>query len=57
MGNFELRGVCKVAGLGGNPYCDGSHDYSVNTDVVSNDPKGGRRLHPREGRARDRGAR
>ncbi len=39
-GNVELRGVCKVAGLGGNPYRDGSYDYYVSTDVASNDPKG-----------------
>jgi rhamnogalacturonyl hydrolase YesR len=40
QGNVELRGVCKVAGLGGNPYRDGSYDYYVSTDVASNDPKG-----------------
>jgi len=39
-GNVELRGICKVAGLGGNPYRDGSYDYYVGTDVASNDPKG-----------------
>ena len=40
QGNIELRGVCKVAGLGGNPYRDGSYDYYVSTDIASNDPKG-----------------
>jgi rhamnogalacturonyl hydrolase YesR len=40
QGNVELRGVCKVAGLGGNPYRDGSYEYYVSTDVASNDPKG-----------------
>jgi rhamnogalacturonyl hydrolase YesR len=40
QGNVELRDVCKVAGLGGNPYRDGSYDYYVSTDVASNDPKG-----------------
>lgn len=39
-GNVELRGVCKVAGLGGNPYRDGSYAYYVSTDIASNDPKG-----------------
>jgi rhamnogalacturonyl hydrolase YesR len=39
-GNVELRGICKVAGLGGNPYRDGSYDYYVSTDIASNDPKG-----------------
>jgi rhamnogalacturonyl hydrolase YesR len=40
QGNVELSGVCKVAGLGGNPYRDGSYEYYVSTDVASNDPKG-----------------
>ena len=40
QGNVELRGICKVAGLGGNPYRDGSYEYYVSTDVASNDPKG-----------------
>jgi rhamnogalacturonyl hydrolase YesR len=40
QGNVELRGICKVAGLGGNPYRDGSYDYYVSTDIASNDPKG-----------------
>lgn len=40
QGNVELRGVCKVAGLGGNPYRDGSYAYYVSTDIASNDPKG-----------------
>jgi unsaturated rhamnogalacturonyl hydrolase len=40
QGNVELRGVCKVAGLGGNPYRDGSYGYYVSTDIASNDPKG-----------------
>jgi rhamnogalacturonyl hydrolase YesR len=40
QGNIELRGICKVAGLGGNPYRDGSYDYYVSTDIASNDPKG-----------------
>jgi unsaturated rhamnogalacturonyl hydrolase len=40
QGNVELRDICKVAGLGGNPYRDGSYAYYVGTDVASNDPKG-----------------
>ena len=40
QGNVELRGICKVAGLGGNPYRDGSYEYYVSTDIASNDPKG-----------------
>ncbi len=39
-GNVEVRGICKVAGLGGNPYRDGSYEYYVSTDIASNDPKG-----------------
>ena len=39
-GKVELRGICKVAGLGGNPYRDGSYEYYVSTDIASNDPKG-----------------
>ena len=36
----NVTGVCKVAGLGGDPYRDGSYDYYTSTDVVANDPKG-----------------
>jgi unsaturated rhamnogalacturonyl hydrolase len=36
----NLHRVCAVAGLGGNPYRDGSYDYYINTKIVSNDPKG-----------------
>jgi len=39
-GLFQLNGVCKVAGLGGNPYRDGTYAYYTSTEVVSNDPKG-----------------
>jgi len=39
-GRVQLRSVCKVAGLGGTPYRDGSYDYYTSTEVVSNDPKG-----------------
>ena len=36
----RLNNVCKVAGLGGKPYRDGSYDYYVGTEVVADDPKG-----------------
>jgi unsaturated rhamnogalacturonyl hydrolase len=39
-GHFQLKSVCKVAGLGGNPYRDGSYDYYTSTEVVADDPKG-----------------
>jgi len=39
-GQTNLNKVCAVAGLGGDPYRDGSYDYYVNEPVVSNDPKG-----------------
>jgi unsaturated rhamnogalacturonyl hydrolase len=39
-GGVHVAGICKVAGLGGNPYRDGSYDYYVATEVVADDPKG-----------------
>jgi len=39
-GGLHVNGVCKVAGLGGNPYRDGSYDYYVSAEVVPDDPKG-----------------
>jgi len=39
-GHVDLKNVCKVAGLGGNPYRDGSYAYYTSTEVVKNDPKG-----------------
>ncbi len=39
-GAVHVTGICKVAGLGGNPYRDGSYDYYVGTEVVADDPKG-----------------
>jgi len=39
-GRLELKQVCKVAGLGGDPYRDGSYEYYTTTEVVANDPKG-----------------
>lgn len=39
-GLVHLTQVCQVAGLGGNPYRDGSYAYYISTPVVSNDLKG-----------------
>jgi len=39
-GFIHLNQVCGVAGLGGNPYRDGSYDYYINEIIRSNDPKG-----------------
>ena len=39
-GVVNLNRCCGVAGLGGNPYRDGSFDYYVNEIIRSNDPKG-----------------
>lgn len=39
-GTISLTRVCGVAGLGGNPYRDGSFDYYVNEIIRDNDPKG-----------------
>jgi unsaturated rhamnogalacturonyl hydrolase len=39
-GSLHLSGICSVAGLGGNPYRDGSYQYYVKEPVVSDDFKG-----------------
>lgn len=39
-GTISLDKVCAVAGLGGNPYRDGSFEYYINEPVRMNDPKG-----------------
>jgi unsaturated rhamnogalacturonyl hydrolase len=39
-GSLHLAGICSVAGLGGNPYRDGSYEYYVKEAVVSDDFKG-----------------
>ncbi|TVZ17082.1 glycoside hydrolase family 105 protein [Maribacter sp. MAR_2009_72] len=39
-GVINLNKCCGVAGLGGDPYRDGSFDYYVNEIIRSNDPKG-----------------
>lgn len=35
-----LTNICGGAGLGGNPYRDGSYEYYINEKRVDNDPKG-----------------
>jgi len=39
-GGVNLNGTVSVAGLGGNPYRDGSYEYYLSEKVVTNDPKG-----------------
>jgi len=39
-GRFHLVGICKVAGLGGKPYRDGSYAYYLSEPVVADDYKG-----------------
>jgi unsaturated rhamnogalacturonyl hydrolase len=39
-GEVNLNGTVSVAGLGGNPYRDGSYEYYLSEKVVTNDPKG-----------------
>jgi unsaturated rhamnogalacturonyl hydrolase len=39
-GTINLTRVCSVAGLGGNPYRDGSYEYYINEKIRDNDPKG-----------------
>ncbi|MDR0982315.1 MAG: glycoside hydrolase family 88 protein [Culturomica sp.] len=39
-GTISLTRCCAVAGLGGNPYRDGSFDYYINEKIRDNDPKG-----------------
>jgi unsaturated rhamnogalacturonyl hydrolase len=39
-GRVNLNGVCGVAGLGGDPYRDGSYEYYIKEPVRSNDLKG-----------------
>jgi unsaturated rhamnogalacturonyl hydrolase len=38
-GLVHIHRACSVAGLGGDPYRDGSYEYYVNEPVRSNDPK------------------
>ncbi len=39
-GRADLDGTVSVAGLGGNPYRDGSYEYYLSEKVITNDPKG-----------------
>ena len=39
-GTITLTPVCAVAGLGGDPYRDGSYEYYINERQRDNDPKG-----------------
>lgn len=39
-GIVNLNRCCAVAGLGGNPYRDGSYDYYIGEEIRPNDPKG-----------------
>ncbi len=39
-GGWSLNGICSVAGLGGEPYRDGSYGYYTGEKVTTNDPKG-----------------
>jgi unsaturated rhamnogalacturonyl hydrolase len=38
-GLVSIRQACAVAGLGGNPYRDGSYEYYIHEKIRSNDPK------------------
>ena len=40
QGLLTLEGTCGGAGLGGEPYRDGSFEYYVSEKVIPNDPKG-----------------
>ena len=39
-GTLSLTDCCAVAGLGGNPYRDGTYTYYVHERICDNDPKG-----------------
>ncbi|HEU5238114.1 MAG TPA: glycoside hydrolase family 88 protein, partial [Pyrinomonadaceae bacterium] len=39
-GAVDFKGTVSVAGLGGNPYRDGSYEYYLSEKVVTNDSKG-----------------
>lgn len=39
-GQLTMQDICGAAGLGGNPYRDGSYEYYVTETKVDNDPKG-----------------
>jgi len=35
-----MKNICGVAGLGGDPYRDGSYEYYIGEVIRDNDPKG-----------------
>lgn len=39
-GTLTMNDICGVAGLGGNPYRDGSFEYYIGEPIRPNDPKG-----------------
>ncbi len=39
-GTISMTQICGVAGLGANPYRDGSYEYYIKEVVRDNDPKG-----------------
>ena len=39
-GTLSLTDCCAVAGLGGNPYRDGTYDYYIHERIRDDDPKG-----------------
>ncbi len=39
-GSLSLTDCCAVAGLGGNPYRDGTYEYYIHERICANDPKG-----------------
>jgi unsaturated rhamnogalacturonyl hydrolase len=39
-GSVHVNDVCRSAGLGGTPYRDGSYEYYISTDRVSDDAHG-----------------
>ena len=38
-GIVDIQQACAVAGLGGNPYRDGSYEYYISTEIQTNDAK------------------
>ncbi len=39
-GVVSMKNICGVAGLGGDPYRDGSYEYYISEIIRNNDPKG-----------------
>jgi unsaturated rhamnogalacturonyl hydrolase len=39
-GTVSMKNICGVAGLGGDPYRDGSYEYYIGELIRDNDPKG-----------------